>query len=110
MDDSWDRSLFDKELKSILDAKLPVSASKINALQSLAISHPKVTYDNSKEEDTYRYAYTLRWMLIWDDDDDDSTTTILFNVLFGLLRLLHQTIGLQDCMWLMPSLVQYKSK
>ncbi|CDH50375.1 hypothetical protein RO3G_08120 [Lichtheimia corymbifera JMRC:FSU:9682] len=41
MDDSWDRSLFDKELKSILDAKLPVSASKINALQSLAISHPK---------------------------------------------------------------------
>ncbi|KAI7883737.1 hypothetical protein K492DRAFT_175055 [Lichtheimia hyalospora FSU 10163] len=41
MDDSWDRSIFDKELKSILDAKLPVSASKINALQSLAISHPK---------------------------------------------------------------------
>ncbi|KAI9497622.1 hypothetical protein BDB00DRAFT_803392 [Zychaea mexicana] len=41
MTDSWDRTLFDKELKSILDAKLPVSASKITSLQSLAISHPQ---------------------------------------------------------------------
>lgn len=42
MGDSWDRTIFDKELKSILDAKLPVSASKITALQTLAISHPEV--------------------------------------------------------------------
>ncbi|KAI8142299.1 hypothetical protein BJV82DRAFT_616231 [Fennellomyces sp. T-0311] len=41
MTDTWDRTLFDKELKSILDAKLPVSASKIQALQALAISHPQ---------------------------------------------------------------------
>ncbi|KAI9261486.1 hypothetical protein BDA99DRAFT_511486 [Phascolomyces articulosus] len=41
MTDSWDRTIFDKELKAILDAKLPVSASKITSLQSLAISHPQ---------------------------------------------------------------------
>ncbi|KAG2217152.1 hypothetical protein INT45_011327 [Circinella minor] len=41
MTDSWDRALFDKELKSILDKKLPVSASKITSLQALAISHPQ---------------------------------------------------------------------
>ncbi|KAG1345895.1 hypothetical protein G6F63_005261 [Rhizopus arrhizus] len=41
MTDSWDRTLFDKELKSILETKLPVSASKITSLQSLATAHPK---------------------------------------------------------------------
>ncbi|ORE01325.1 hypothetical protein BCV72DRAFT_310151 [Rhizopus microsporus var. microsporus] len=41
MTDNWDRTFFDKELKSILDSKLPVSASKITSLQQLATSHPK---------------------------------------------------------------------
>lgn len=43
MTDNWDRTFFDKELKSILDSKLPVSASKITSLQQLATSHPKVS-------------------------------------------------------------------
>lgn len=47
MTDSWDRTLFDKELKSILETKLPVSASKITSLQSLATAHPKVTFFSS---------------------------------------------------------------
>lgn len=42
MTDDWDRRIFDKELKAILDAKLPVSASKITSLQGLAIAHPQV--------------------------------------------------------------------
>ncbi|KAI7891745.1 uncharacterized protein EV154DRAFT_563011 [Mucor mucedo] len=41
MTDNWDRTLFDKELKAILESKLPVSASKITGLQSLATAHPK---------------------------------------------------------------------
>ncbi|KAI9245977.1 hypothetical protein BY458DRAFT_484786 [Sporodiniella umbellata] len=41
MTESWDRIQFDKELKSILESKLPVSASKITSLQSLATLHPK---------------------------------------------------------------------
>ncbi|ORY96355.1 hypothetical protein BCR43DRAFT_273468 [Syncephalastrum racemosum] len=40
-DDDWDRTVFDADLKAILDAKLPVSASKITGLQSLALKHPK---------------------------------------------------------------------
>ncbi|OBZ91598.1 Rpb7-binding protein seb1 [Choanephora cucurbitarum] len=41
MTDTWDRTLFDKDLKAILETKLPVSASKITALQSLATAHPQ---------------------------------------------------------------------
>ncbi|GAA5807489.1 hypothetical protein MFLAVUS_000851 [Mucor flavus] len=41
MTDTWDRTLFDKDLKAILESKLPVSASKITGLQSLATAHPK---------------------------------------------------------------------
>ncbi|KAI9483888.1 MAG: hypothetical protein EXX96DRAFT_560071 [Benjaminiella poitrasii] len=41
MTDNWDRTIFDKELKSLLDGKLPVSASKITSLQTLATSHPQ---------------------------------------------------------------------
>ncbi|KAI9269567.1 hypothetical protein EDC94DRAFT_599250 [Helicostylum pulchrum] len=41
MTDNWDRTLFDKDLKAILESKLPVSASKITGLQSLATAHPK---------------------------------------------------------------------
>lgn len=44
MTDTWDRTLFDKELKAILESKLPVSASKITGLQSLATAHPKVSF------------------------------------------------------------------
>ncbi|KAF7724181.1 hypothetical protein EC973_001253 [Apophysomyces ossiformis] len=40
MTDNWDRTIFDKELKAILETKLPVSASKITALQALATAHP----------------------------------------------------------------------
>jgi hypothetical protein len=46
MTDSWDRTLFDKELKSILETKLPVSASKISSLQQLATAHPQVSFIN----------------------------------------------------------------
>lgn len=42
-DDDWDRTVFDADLKAILDAKLPVSASKITGLQSLALKHPKAS-------------------------------------------------------------------
>lgn len=42
MTDNWDRTLFDKDLKSILETKLPVSASKITSLQALATAHPQV--------------------------------------------------------------------
>jgi protein NRD1 len=42
MTDTWDRTLFDKDLKAILQSKLPVSASKITGLQALAIAHPTV--------------------------------------------------------------------
>ncbi|KAI8988383.1 hypothetical protein BDF20DRAFT_808281, partial [Mycotypha africana] len=41
MTDSWDRTIFEQELQSLLDGKLPVSASKITALQSLATNHPQ---------------------------------------------------------------------
>ncbi|KAG1088717.1 hypothetical protein G6F42_020188 [Rhizopus arrhizus] len=41
MTDNWDRTLFDKDLKSILETKLPVSASKITSLQALATAHPQ---------------------------------------------------------------------
>lgn len=44
MTDNWDRTLFDKDLKAILESKLPVSASKITGLQSLATAHPKVSF------------------------------------------------------------------
>jgi hypothetical protein len=43
MTDSWDKTLFDKELKSILETKLPVSASKISSLQQIATAHPQVS-------------------------------------------------------------------
>lgn len=42
MTDNWDRTLFDKDLKAILERKLPVSASKIANLQNLATTHPRV--------------------------------------------------------------------
>ena len=42
MTDNWDRTLFDKDLKAILETKLPVSASKITSLQALATAHPQV--------------------------------------------------------------------
>ncbi|KAI8374692.1 uncharacterized protein BYT42DRAFT_416041 [Radiomyces spectabilis] len=41
MDDNWDRTIFDKELKAILETKLPVSASRITNLQALATAHPQ---------------------------------------------------------------------
>ncbi|KAI8348285.1 hypothetical protein BD560DRAFT_410745 [Blakeslea trispora] len=41
MTDTWDRTLFDRDLKAILETKLPVSASKITALQQLATAHPQ---------------------------------------------------------------------
>jgi hypothetical protein len=44
MTDTWDRTLFDKDLKAILDSKLPVSASKITSLSSLATAHPQVSF------------------------------------------------------------------
>lgn len=43
MTDNWDRTLFDKDLKAILETKLPVSASKITSLQALATAHPQVS-------------------------------------------------------------------
>ncbi|KAI8978065.1 hypothetical protein BDB01DRAFT_800654 [Pilobolus umbonatus] len=41
MTDNWDRTVFDKDLKSILETKLPISASKITSLQALATAHPQ---------------------------------------------------------------------
>ncbi|KAI7870990.1 hypothetical protein BDF14DRAFT_1767163 [Spinellus fusiger] len=41
MDIDWDRSTFDKDIKSLLETKLPVSASRITALQASALAHPQ---------------------------------------------------------------------
>jgi hypothetical protein len=49
MTDNWDRTIFDKDLKAILESKLPVSASKITGLQALATAHPKVNFYVKKE-------------------------------------------------------------
>jgi hypothetical protein len=42
MAETWDPAKFEQDMQALMEAKLPISESKIKGLKSKAMAHPKV--------------------------------------------------------------------
>jgi hypothetical protein len=40
---TWDAAKFDKDMQALMEAKLPISESKIKTIKSNAMAHPQVS-------------------------------------------------------------------
>jgi hypothetical protein len=44
MPSTWDAAQFDNDMQALMEAKLPISESKIKSLKNTAMSYPQVSW------------------------------------------------------------------
>lgn len=72
MTETWDPAKFEQDMQALMEAKLPISESKIKGLKNKAMAHPKVRRSSPFNSDNSFYELSG-----WFTSHRNSNMTIL---------------------------------